>query len=151
MPDLNRQAPKAVPEGLEMLANEQGRRRDHRNLEPAHHRDECRPERHLRFAETHIAANQPVHRTAGRHVFQHILDGFQLVVRFREGETRREFVVKPGGRQQRFPRPEHAFRRDPDQLFRKLANALLHPGLARLPLDAAQPVQRHRTVGRAVA
>ncbi len=52
---------------------------EHRHLFAVVNAFECCPDGHFRFAESHIAANQPVHGMGSFHVFFHILCGFQLV------------------------------------------------------------------------
>ena len=58
----------ALAESFEMLLREHGRRREHRDLFAFHHGLERRADRDLRFAETDIAADQPIHRARLFHV-----------------------------------------------------------------------------------
>ena len=51
-------------EGLVVLAREQRRRHDDRDLLAVHRRDEGGAQRHLGLAEADVAADQPVHRPA---------------------------------------------------------------------------------------
>ncbi len=51
-----------------MLARQQRRRHDDGHLEALHRRDEGGAQRHFRLAEADIAADQPVHRPAGRQI-----------------------------------------------------------------------------------
>ena len=77
-----------------MLARQQRRRHDHRDLLAAHRRDEGGAQRHLGLAEADVAADQPVHRPAGRQVVEHAVDGGQLVVGLLVGEAGAELVVE---------------------------------------------------------
>ena len=54
----------------------------------AHDGDEGRPQRHFRFAEADVAAHQAVHRFAGRHILDDVVDGFLLIRRFIEAGIR---------------------------------------------------------------
>ena len=63
-----------------MLAREQRRRHDHRDLTPGQRDGEGGAQRHLRLAEADVAADQPVHGPADRKVVQHRVDSGLLVV-----------------------------------------------------------------------
>ena len=102
--DAHGQAGEALAEGAVVLAAEQRRRRDDRDLEAGHDGDEGGAQRHLGLAEADVAADQPVHRPAGGEVVQHLLDGAALVVGLDIGEAGAEFVVDALGRRHR-PRP----------------------------------------------
>ena len=62
--DLDREALEALGEILIMLAGEQGRRADDRDLHARHGGDERGAQRDLGLAEADVAADQPVHRLA---------------------------------------------------------------------------------------
>ena len=141
--DLHRQTGEALGERAEMLPRQQRRRHHHRDLPARHRGDEGRAQRHLGLAKADIAADQPVHRPPRRQILQHIGDRARLVVGLGEREARTELV--PGALARRHDRgvADLARRGDADELVRHVADALLHPRLARLPGDAAQLVQRH--------
>ena len=61
-PHRDRKAAEPFGKTAEMLAGEQGRGADHRDLQPRQCRNEGRAHRHLGLAETDVADNQPVHR-----------------------------------------------------------------------------------------
>lgn len=61
--DIDREAFEALDKIRVMLAREQRRRDDHRNLHPRHRGDEGGAQRDLGLAETDVAAHEPVHRT----------------------------------------------------------------------------------------
>ena len=84
----------ALAEGAVMLARQQRGRRDHRDLLARQRRHEGRAQRHLGLAEADVAADQPVHRLAGRQVVQHVGDGLQLVVGLGIGEAGAELLVE---------------------------------------------------------
>ena len=56
----------AVGEGLGVLARQQRRRHHHRHLLAVHRGDEGGAQRHFGLAEADVAADQPIHRPAGR-------------------------------------------------------------------------------------
>ena len=62
--DVDRETAEAFGESLEMLARQQRRRHHHGDLLAVDGGDESRAQRHFRFAETDIAADQPVHGAA---------------------------------------------------------------------------------------
>ena len=62
--DLDREAAQAFDELIVVLAGEQGRRADQRDLQPRHGGDEGGAKRDLGLAEADVAAHQPVHRLA---------------------------------------------------------------------------------------
>jgi hypothetical protein len=142
---------KALAEGLEMLARQQRRRHDNGNLLAAHHRNEGRPQRHLGLAETDIAADQAVHRRALGQVVQRRVDGVELVLGFLIGEAGAEFVIGAGLDRKPGCGVQLARGGDLEQFVRHLADATLHPRLARLPGAAAEPVQLDLRFLRAVA
>ena len=76
-------------EGLEVLARQQRRRHHDRDLLAVHRGDEGGAQRHLGLAEADVAADQPVHRPAGRQVVEHRVDGVLLVLGLLIGEARR--------------------------------------------------------------
>ena len=63
--DLHRIAAQPLGEGLEMLAGQQRRRHHDRDLLAVHGGGEGGAQRHFGFAETDVAANEPVHRPPG--------------------------------------------------------------------------------------
>ena len=73
-----------------MLPGQNSGRRDHDDLPSGKGDRRSRPQGDLRLAEADISADETVHRSAGRKIRKHGLDGFGLVCRFRVGETSRE-------------------------------------------------------------
>ena len=148
--DPDGQAGEALAEILVVLAREQRRRHDDRRLLAVHRRDESRAQRHFRLAEADVAADEAVHRAAGREIVERRLDGVRLVLRLVVGEARAEFVVEPLGRNEARRGSRHALRGDADEFARHLAHALLQPRLARLPARPAELVEfaRLRSVAR---
>jgi hypothetical protein len=76
----------ALPEHFEMLLSENSGWREHGNLLPLHDRLECGAHCDFRFAETNVAANQPIHRPGPFHVDLRVDDRLHLVRRFPERE-----------------------------------------------------------------
>ena len=149
--DTHRQPGESLAEGVQVLPAEERGRSQHCDLLAGLDRVEGRAQRHFRLAEPDIAADQPVHRPPGAEIVDRLLDGARLILGLHIGEARAEGVVEGARRCQLRRRPRRALRREPDELLRHVADALLEPGLARLPGGAAEPVQRHRALGRAVA
>ena len=109
---------------------------------PAMAVDEGGAQRDLRLAEADVAADEPVHRPAGGEVVEHRVDGGLLVLGLLVGEAGRELVVEAlAAASRRGASLQRARGRDLHQLARHLADALLHPRLARLPAAAAEPVE----------
>ena len=79
-----------------MLAGEQRRRHDDRDLLAVMRRSESRAQRHLGLAEADVAADQPVHRPARAEIVQHGVDGRLLVSVSSYGKAGAELVVGPG-------------------------------------------------------
>ena len=141
LPDLHRQAGEALREGLEVLARQQRRRHDDRHLQALHRRDEGGAQRHLGLAEADIAADQPVHRLAGRQILHDHVDRRLLVVGLLIGEARRELAVEPFRRDQHRRGAHLPLGGDADQRARHVEQPALQPRLARLPGAAAEPVE----------
>ena len=146
--DLHGEAAEALGEGVVMLAREQRGRHHHGDLLAGQHGDQACPERHLGLAEADIAADQAVHGAAAGEIVEHRADRGRLVVGLLVREARRELVIDAVGRVQHRRLAELAQRRDLDQLLGHVADALLQPGLTRLPADAAQPVELHARTRR---
>ena len=85
-----------------MLAGKQSRRHDNGDLRPVHRRRKRRAQSDLGFAETDIAANQPVHGTPFGQIGQHVLNALFLVLRFGIRETRAKIIVNAFGYGQPF-------------------------------------------------
>ena len=83
-----------------MLAREQRRRHDDGDLLAVHGGGEGGAQRDLRLAEADVAADEPIHRPAGREIVEHRVDGVLLVLGLVVGEARAELVVEPVRRQQ---------------------------------------------------
>ena len=140
--DVDRKPPETLGEPLVVLARQQRRGGHDGDLHTRHRRDEGRADRHLGLAKADIAADQPVHRIAAVHVGQHIVDRPKLIVGLGIGETCQELVPHAVGRRQGRCRPQRAFRRDPDQALRHLADAFFQPRLLGLPRATAQLVEQ---------
>ena len=92
--DLDRQMREPRGEILVMLTREKRRRHDHGDLLAFDRSSEGRAQGHLGLAETDIAADEAVHRPAGRHVVQNRVDRGLLVAGFLIGKARAEFGIK---------------------------------------------------------
>ena len=150
--DPDRPVGVAVTEILEMLLSQERGRHQDRHLPAVLHGHEGRPHRHLGLAETHVAADHPVHGLRCRQILEHILDGGFLIGRFLERKPRGEGDIVLGHGAQALPLAGGALGVNVQQLGGDIAHPLqrLAPGL--LPLLAAQLVQRRRLrAGAAVA
>ena len=149
--DLDRIAAQSIGERLEVLAREQRGRHHDRHLLAVHGGDEGGAQRHFGLAEADVAANEPVHRPAGGKIVEHGADGGLLVVGLVIGKAGAEFVVEAG--LDREPRrfAQLPLGGDLDQFVGDLADAVLHPRLARLPGGAAELVELDAGLLRAVA
>ena len=92
-----------------MLLGQNGGRPKNRHLLSVQHGLEGRPNRHLRFAETDVAANEAIHGMGLLHIRLGGLDGFHLIGRLPKGESGFEFAL-PGiiGGKARSPPPNPA-------------------------------------------
>ena len=125
-----------------MLLRQHRGRREEGHLSSAHHRLERRADRHLRLAETHIAANKSVHRTRRFHVALGIGDGRQLIRCLVESERLLEFALPCViGREGR-ARFHFALGLNSQEFFRIGQHRLLRLGPRPLPASVAQFAQR---------
>ena len=79
-----------------MLVGKHGCRHQHRHLLPVGRRLERSPDRHLRLSESHVSADEPVHRPLALHVVLHVDGGFELVGRVLINERRLQFILHIG-------------------------------------------------------
>ena len=141
---LHRERRVAVGEGLGVLTGQQRRGHQDRGLEPVLDRLEHRPDGHLRLAEAHVAADQPVHGLGSLHVRLDLLDGPELVGGLDEREGRLELGLPGGvgaegvaGDLQSSPVQRH-------QLLGDLVHGGAGLGTGPLPFGAAQPAHGGR-------
>ena len=149
--DADREAFEAGHEIVVMLAREERRRADDRDLHAGHGGDEGGTQRDLRLAEADVADDQPVHRLAGGEIGQRFLDRAVLIVGFLIRETIDEAGVAAAVGLGDLALAKRAQGRCGDQLTRDLADALLHLRLAALPRLAAEPVEAGAFLAGAVA
>ena len=149
--DLDREAFEALGEIVEMLAGEESRRPDQRDLVAGHGGGEGGAQGNLGLAEPDVAADQPVHRRPLGEIVEHVADRPILVLGLLIGEAVDERGVGAVNLDQ-CAGAGGADRSGLDEVARNLADAILHPALAALPCLAAQSVERGLlTVGAAVA
>ena len=134
-----------------MLARQQRGRYHHRNLLAVHCRDKGSAQRNFGLAEADVAADQPVHRPPGIKIVEDCGNRGELVVGFLVREARAEFVVGAGRDRQLRRFAQQPLGGDLDQFAGDLADAVLHPRLARLPGAGAEPVEFDVGAFRAVA
>ena len=149
--DFHRKTVEALGKSLRVLAGQKCSGHDHRDLLAAHRGNEGRAQRHFGLAESDVAADQPVHGTAGSEFTQDHVDRCLLVVGFLVGKAGAELVVGPMLHAQARRLTQLPFGGDLDQLVGDLANAAFHARLARLPSAAAKPVELDVGLFRPVA
>jgi len=148
--DLDRPVCEAVGEILEVLFGQQRGRDKHCDLFSVHHRDKGGAQGHFRFAEAHIAADEPVHGLAGLQIEQHRFDGGGLVGGLLEIETGGERFVVVVSELEGVAFARGALRIDVQQFGGGVAHLLHGAALGLVPRAAAQLVQR-RSFRRAAA
>ena len=94
--DSHRVIEHPLPKRLKVLLREDRGGSENRDLFSLHHRFEGRANRHFGFAETDVAADQPIHRTRLFHVALGIGDGFELVGRFAKRKRMLKFNLPLG-------------------------------------------------------
>ena len=145
------QSTETLRECAEMLAAEQCRRRNHRHLLATHRDQERRAQRHFGFAETHVAADQTIHRLTGAEIAHDIVDRRELIVRFFIRKASAEFVPQTFRRCDRFGRACRAHCRDAQQFLGHIAQALFRARFAALPGDTTQLVELSLGIFSAIA
>ena len=139
----HRQILEARSKSLHVLARQKRGRCDNRHLPAGNCGNKRRTQGNLRFAETDIATNQPVHRLAACQIIHHSFNGRKLIFGFLKGETGAKFFVKIVADKQFFAFAHGARRGRLDQLFGDNIQFFLEFCLAHLPCAAADFVKRH--------
>ena len=145
--DPNRPIGESVGEGGVVLLGEQGGGYEDGDLFAGLDGDEGGAQRDLGLAETHIAANDPVHRLVGLEIGEHLLDGGGLVGRFLEGKAGFKGAVFGVAGEHLRALPSGPARVQIQELRGDVANALRRLAARLLPLLAAQLMER-RGFGR---
>ena len=135
-----------LPERLEMLLREHGRRRNDDSLLSAAHRLERRADCDLGLAESDIAADQPVHRAHRLHVGLGLGDRPELVAGLGEKKRSLEFLLPVRVGRERVPDPVFPFGLDLEHAGRVFVNPLR--GLRFRPLPS--PVSELREIRMAL-
>ena len=148
--DAHREVGEAVREGLEVLFGQQRGGHQQRHLLAVRQRHVGGAQRHLRLAEAHVAADQAIHRAAGRHVVDHRLDRAGLVTGFLEAEAFGEGLVVVRLESERVALARGPLRVEVEQFRRGVVRLQRRLLLRLLPLPAAELVQR-RGVRRGAA
>ena len=140
--DAHRKRREPVPQRLQVLKREHGRRREKRDLLAVHDRLERGAHRHFGLAVSDVAAQQPVHRRGRLHVPLDVGDGVRLIGGQLPLEGVFEFLlpVRIGGE----GIAGHRLARGVElqQLLRHVAHGFLDAGLGLLPRGAAELVER---------
>ena len=140
---LDREALHPAGGRLVMLPREDGRGTEQRALLAVHHAFEGGPERHLRLAEAHVAAEQPVHRDGVFHIRFDLVDAAELVVRLLKGEPPLKVVLPVGVGRKRVALDRHPLGIEFCQLLGHVLDGLFDPLAGLLPLDGIQFIEAH--------
>ena len=124
-----------------MLLGQQGGGHQHRHLPVALGGDEGGAHGHLGLAETHVAADHPVHGLARLHIGEYRFDGLKLIRGLFEIEGGREGLVLRVRSRKGNPLAGGAAGVDLQQLGGHVADLFGRLALGLLPLVAAQAVQ----------
>ena len=127
-----------------MLLGEQCRGHQQRDLLAVGERDPCGAQRDFGLAETHVAADEAVHRLARGQVLDHGLDRRCLIGRLLEGEALGERFVIMHAELERVALAQRALGIQIEQLRRGIVRLARRAPLRLFPLTAAQLVQRRR-------
>ena len=138
--DIDREALHAVAAGLEMLPCKHGRGNKYRALLPVFGALESRPESDLCFAESNVAAQQPLHRNRLHHVRLYLVNTAELRISLNIVEVRFEILLKRIVRREFVPLALHAAGIKLDKLGRHLLCCRLRFRLGLLPLIGVQLV-----------
>ena len=139
----HRQAEGGKPAGkrLKMLLRQHRGRHQHRNLFTAHDSLERRPQRHFRFSEPNIAAEQAVHGLGFLHIRLDFRQRRQLIRSLLKGKGIFKFRLPGRVRQEGESRRQAAFRVQLDQFPGQVGDGRFGPGLGLGPVRSAQPRQ----------
>ena len=143
---VHREALHSAKDGLVMLPGKDGGRHQDGALLPGGDTLERRSQGHLGFAESHVAAQQPIHGYVPFHVVLDLIDTPQLVLGLIKGEVGFKIVLpfSIGGEGEAFLL--HPLSVQLDQLFGDVLHSGADLGFLTLPVSAAQTVQLHRRV-----
>ena len=145
--DAHRPVGKAVGKGLCVLLGQQGSGRQNRHLLAAHDGDEGSTQRDFGLAEADVAAHQPVHRFAGGHILDDVVDRLGLVGRLFKAERVGEVLVVVRGVFERVAFAQRAPGVQVEQFGGRVAHLFGRLALGFLPLAGAERMQR-RVLGR---
>ena len=120
-----------------MLLCEDGGRHQNGDLLAVENRLEGRPQRNLRLAVAHVAADQAIHDAVALHVFLGVRNGPQLVVGLLKGEELLELLLPQLVFGKCIPLLALSRGIEPDQLLRYVVHVLANAGLRLRPLGAA--------------
>ena len=147
--DLDGEVGEALREGHAVLLGEDGGGHQHHRLLAGLGRLEGGAQRHLGLAVAHVAADEAVHGVRRLHVVLDLVDGLRLVLGLLVGEGLLEAAhqLAVGRKGEAGDRP--GGRVELQQLAGHLDDGLARPGLDRLPVGAAQLVERRRRAATA--
>ena len=151
LPHTNGPAAEALTKGLKVLAGQQGRGANHRNLPATHRHDKGCAQGDFCLAKAHVATNQAVHRMACGEIIEDVFNRRQLIVSLIPREAGTEFIIIARARQNRLRHFCRACCRNLDQRFGHIFQTLLGLRLTALPCHTAQFVQKCGRIFRAIA
>ena len=132
-----REVQKSCGKCIVMLLCEDGGRHQNGDLLAVENRLEGRPQRNLRLAVAHVAADQAIHDAVALHVFLGVRNGPQLVVGLLKGEELLELLLPQLVLGKCIPLLALSRGIEPDQLLRYVVHVLANAGLRLGPLGTA--------------
>ena len=140
-PYFHRESFKTFGERLEMLLHQQCGRHQHSHLFGILHRLECGTYGDFGFAESHVAANQAIHRHGLFHIGFDFVDGSQLIGGFLVWESVFQFFLPRGVFAEGIPLHALTCRIQFDQIFGDFVHMLTCFRLGSSPIGSAQFVE----------
>ena len=141
----DREDGEALAEGFVVLLRENSGWHQHRHLFAICHRFEGGAQSHFGFAISHIAAEQPVHRTFGFHVGFDLLDGKQLIRGFNVRKRGFQFFLPVVVRFKGISLSGLALGVELKQILRHFHHGMSNTAFGQIPIGAAKTAEAGRT------
>ena len=141
----------ALPQRLQVLEGEHGRRREHRHLLAVHHGLEGGAHRDFGLAVADVAAEQAVHRRRRLHVALDVVDGVLLIERQLPLEGVLELLLPVAVGAEGVARDDLARGVELQQLVRHVAHRLLDARLRLLPASCRRACRARVATRRCIS
>ena len=132
----------ALGKGVEMLLSQHGGGHQHSDLFAGHHRLERRTNGHLGFAETHVPADQSVHRLVALHILLGVINCLHLIICFLIHKRRLKLALPSGVLAEGMAALSLAHGLNTQQFRGQIPHGFLSLFLCFFPTLAAQGVER---------